>query len=477
VQYGVWEISLLHEKMQVVFMLSLLAFGVSVWYRRHYQAPVAGLPMTSTSPDKDHSGRLVRLLKTFGPGLMVCLADSDIGGLATMAEAGSKTGYALMSLQFLLVPVLYVVQEMVVRLSVHRRKGVLALVRLELGYHAACVLLVVMVILGVFAVMSEFSGIAAVGDLFGLSSLQSCSGASVLLISVVLFGDYEVVERVGLILGSFLVVFLFTAVLCCPPWMEVMWSTFVPQRHGIHGASANDLRELTLANIGTVVTPWMLFYQASAIVEKQLSASSLPMARLDTLLGSVITQIVMCAVLITFAKQAGGVDLQAMKMGEAFSVPLQPLLGKACTQALLAAGLLGSSLLATLVISLGVAWNLAEYLDLELSGQKSPRIAAASKATGTPMFRFFFIGTVVLSAAVISSEMIGVMKLNILVQLLNGTLMPVVVGYVFVLVTRRGVLPDEHRVRGSYAAFVGIMVLLCSMLALGMGIQTALTGG
>jgi len=162
-------------------------------------------------------------------------------------------------------------------------------------------------------------------------------------------------------------------------------------------------------------------------------------------------------------------------MGDAFLVPLEPLLGRTCAQALLAAGLLGSSLLATLVISLGVAWNLAEYISLDLGHGTSQRIVSASNATGSPMFRLFFIGTVALSAAVVSSEVIGVMRLNILVQLLNGALMPLVVGYVFRLATRAGVLPEEHRIRGTYAACVGTMVLLCSLLAAWMGIHSVIT--
>merc|ERR1719443_2871904 len=121
----------------------------------------------------------------------------------------------------------------------------------------------------------------------------------------------------------------------------------------------------------------MLFYQASAVVEKRLSISDLPMARLDTLLGSFVTQVVMSCVLVTFAVQAKGIDLENLPMG----------------QLLLTAGLLGSSLLASLVVSLGVAWNLAEY-----SGSVLPTGGAMS----SPYFQTFFVGTIMISAFVVS---------------------------------------------------------------------------
>eukprot|EP00971_Amphidinium_carterae_P265307 5262986-Amphidinium_carterae.1 len=112
-QYANEEVLQWHQLLQVVAMLMLLVLGLQVWYRRHYKA-------VPSLPEEKGAATCTRVLQTLGPGLMVCLADSDIGGLATMAEAGSKTGYALMSLQLILIPVLYAVQEMVVRLSVHR---------------------------------------------------------------------------------------------------------------------------------------------------------------------------------------------------------------------------------------------------------------------------------------------------------------------------------------------------------------------
>jgi Mn2+/Fe2+ NRAMP family transporter len=197
----------------------------------------------------------------------------------------------------------------------------------------------------------------------------------------------------------------------------------------------------------------MLFYQASALIEKRLSIADLPMAQVDTLCGTIVTQLVMGAVLITFAVQAKGRDIENLPMGEVFLIPLRPLLGEHLTLLLMGAGLLGASLLASLVVSLGVAWNLTEYLGGAMQDQ----------ATKSPCFRVFFISTVMLGALVVSSQWVGMVKLNIIIQLINGVLMPLVVGFVFYLAIHKSILPEKHRIRGARALLVALLVVGCAV--------------
>merc|ERR1719482_2625511 len=88
------------------------------------------------------------------------------------------------------------------------------------------------------------------------------------------------------------------------------------------------VRKIIAANFGTVITPWMLFYQLSAVVEKRLVTADIRMARADTFLGAVSTQAVMAAVLMTFARLARGSDLEHLPLREALVIPLVPLLGE-----------------------------------------------------------------------------------------------------------------------------------------------------
>merc|ERR1719262_1409857 len=128
--------------------------------------------------------------------------------------------------------------------------------------------------------ISELSGIAVVGQLLGLSSTASCTIAATLLISIVVVGDYRMVERAGLCLGACLSVFIISAVIVDPPWGKVAkGAVSVPTLALLEAPQA---REVIMANIGTVVTPWMLFYHMSAVTEKKMTVDDLGLASIDT---------------------------------------------------------------------------------------------------------------------------------------------------------------------------------------------------
>lgn len=402
-------------------------------------------------------------LMVLGPGLMVCLADSDIGGLFTMAVAGSQFGYRLLGLQFLLIPVLIIAQQLVVVLGACKKRSLVGLTQEHLGMLAARLILLLCVVIGACAVISEFTGVVAVGELLGLGPAPSCAFAAVLLVSIVCTGTYSFTERVGLLFGACLSVFLITAVVCKPHWDVVFGTAFTPPKQS--DLSSGRYQELITANIGTVITPWMLFYQMSAVVQKKVTPEELNIAMADTVIGSILTQLVMGATLITFGTMAYGVDLESMPLRQAFLVTMRPLLGDVGTVIAIALGLLGSSMLAALVVSLGVAWNVADYL-----GEESP---LDSRIKDAPWFYMGYGITVLLSAALVASGKISIIALNISIQVLNGVGMPLVVGTCFYLATKQGVLPEQYRVSGWRAFVSGLLLLSCALLALWMAIKAA----
>jgi Mn2+/Fe2+ NRAMP family transporter len=214
--------------------------------------------------------------------------------------------------------------------------------------------------------------------------------------------------------------------------------------------------ELVWANIGTVVTPWMLFFQGSSIVVKGLKQEDLYHERVDTMFGAALTQIMMCMVLVTFAQMMPGKHIENMAIKDVFLPAIQPLLGD-CAAIFVGMGLLGSALLAAMVISLGVAWNLTEW---------QGKVMSADEATTSFTFRAFFMSTVGLGIVIVNSHIIGIVELNILVQLVDGLIMPLVVSFIFYLATSKKVLPEEHRIKGLYAVGVGLLLTFCSALAL-----------
>jgi len=107
-------------------------------------------------------------LAVAGPGIVVMLADTDAGSIITAAQSGAQWGYQLLLLQLVLVPILYIVQELTVRLGLVTRKGHAELIRVHFGRGWAWLSVATLVLSCVGALLSELSGLAGVGLLMGV---------------------------------------------------------------------------------------------------------------------------------------------------------------------------------------------------------------------------------------------------------------------------------------------------------------------
>src|ERR1700709_1897988 len=132
------------------------------------------------------ASRWRRFLAVFGPGLVVMLADTDVGSVITAGQSGVQWGYRLLLLQLILVPILFMVQELTVRLAIFTGKGHGELIRDTFGPVSAWVSAAGLGIASIGALLTEFSGVAGIGELYGLSRYASLPVAVVALLLVVL---------------------------------------------------------------------------------------------------------------------------------------------------------------------------------------------------------------------------------------------------------------------------------------------------
>ena len=201
-------------------------------------------------------------LAVMGPGIVVMLADTDVGSIITAAQSGVQWGYRLLLLQLLLMPVLFIVQELTVRLGIFTGKGHGELIRNRFGAGWAWVSVSGLGVATIGALITEFSGVAGVGELFGVPRAVSLSIATVLLLAVVLTGSYRRVERVAIALGMFELAFFFVAWRSQPQGAELA-------RGLVHMPLGNSAYPyLVAANIGAVIMPWKNSNQQYAVADK-----------------------------------------------------------------------------------------------------------------------------------------------------------------------------------------------------------------
>ncbi|HEY6962514.1 MAG TPA: divalent metal cation transporter [Gaiellaceae bacterium] len=388
-----------------------------------------------------------RVLWVLGPGLMVMLADTDAGSIATAAQSGARWGYRLLFLQLLLVPVLYVVMELTVRIGVTTGKGHAELIREQFGGAWALVSVGTLVVAAAGALVTEFAGIAGIARLFDIPAAAAVVPAAVFLVWLVVAGTYRRVEVVGVALGLFELAFVAAALLVHPHAAHVARGLSPVQPYGAPG-----YLPLVAANIGAVVMPWMVFYQQGAVLNKGLRVRDLRIARLDTALGAVLTQVVMASVLIASAATLHATGKPLVALGD-LAAALAPAVGAPAARIVLAAGVVGAALVASIVVSLALAWAVAEGCGRPRSLADTPRRA--------PLFYGIYAAAVTGGAALVLFEH-SLVRLAVHVEIVNALLLPLVLGFLVALAFR--VLPHGYaparRERFALAGTVGAVVLL-----------------
>jgi Mn2+/Fe2+ NRAMP family transporter len=301
---------------------------------------------------------IARWLRVIGPAWVVMLADVDAPSVITAGKGGTEAGYALLLPVFAIVPLLFLVQEMTARLALATGKGHVELVRSRYGPHWAAVSVVGMAVINMVAYVAEFAGIALGAAIVGIPAPLAIVCALAIHASMVLTRSYTWFERLAMVLSLALFSFVVLAVAGRPD-LGHMVSDLNPLPSDV----PHDYFALVVAVVGASVMPWMLFYQQSASVDKQLSREDLHGSRVETLVGAIASQALMAAIVIAAAaamKSAPPVAASAKNLAELPEGLARLADGGAGW--LIAIGLIGSGLLALVVVSLSAAWGIGELM-------------------------------------------------------------------------------------------------------------------
>ncbi len=401
--------------------------------------------------------RLRRFLAVIGPGLVVMLADTDVGSIITAGQSGVQWGYRLLLVQIVLVPILYMVQELTVRLGVHTGRGHGELIRETFGRAWAWISVAGLAVATAGALLTELSGVVGVGELYGVSRWLTLPIACGGLLAIVLTGSYWRVEKVAITIGLFELAFFGVAWAAHPDLAELARQTV--------SLPLTDKAYLYLvaANIGAVIMPWMIFYQQSAIADKGLKPEHLNAARLDTAGGALTTQLVMAAVLIAAAATLGahGARGDLGTVGD-LSKALTPFLGPTFGRLVFGLGIVGAGMVAAIVASLALAWGLGEVTGYKHSLELHPLEA-----------RWFYgvYAAALLGAAAIVALAPNLVSLNVGVQVMNAFMLPLVLGFLIALAVKA--LPERVRLRGPYLWLVVIVSAATCLLGVFGGLSGA----
>ncbi|MFF9399201.1 NRAMP family divalent metal transporter [Streptomyces sp. NPDC014744] len=229
--------------------------------------------------------RLLTLLAIVGPGIIVMVGDNDAGGIATYAQAGQNYGYSLLWVLLLLIPVLFVNQEMVVRLGAVTGVGHARLITERFGRFWGWFSVGDLFLLNFLTLVTEFIGISLAAEYLGASRYVVVPVSATVLIAVATSGSFRRWERAmfALIGASLLLIPL--TFMAQPQWAQAAHHFVVP---GVQGGLTSEAVLLIIAVVGTTVAPWQLFFQQSNVIDKRITPRFIGYERADTLIGSFV---------------------------------------------------------------------------------------------------------------------------------------------------------------------------------------------
>lgn len=370
-------------------------------------------------------------LAILGPGIITSAADNDAGGIITYLTVGALYKFDMVwILVFLTVP-LIITQEMCARMGVVTQKGLGELIRENFGVKWSMFALFILLIANLATTVAEFAGIAASLSLFGISKFITLPICFVIILLIIIKGNFKVVEKIFIFFAVLYFSYVLSVILAKPDWHEVAWSCIPNSMNIARSKGFSYFIFLSIAIIGTTITPWMQFFLQANIVDKGVSIKNYKYQIADVVVGSVCTNIISVSVVVCAGISLFGsntiIDFTNIKI---FSDALKPVAGT-FAPVLFGAGLFAASFLAAAVLPLSTAYSFSEAFGFEIGISKKFREA--------PVFYIIFIFTLLFGASVVllSDKFVDIM---INAQAISGFLLPVILIFMLKLINNANIM-------------------------------------
>ena len=450
--------------------------------------------------------RSVILLAVIGPGVITMIADNDAGGISTYSQTGAKTGFCLLWAFALLVPMAYYVQEMTVRLGAVTKRGHAEAIFDGFGKFWGWFSIIDLAIINWLTLITEYIGMTQALRLFNVPEWVTFLGVTALLTTIVVSGRYWTFEKITMVFCLLNLVYIPAAIWAMQTgnvqegWSAVAQGFYHPQFGQVGMLGLGALVTLVMANIGTTITPWQIFFQQSAVVDKGVDVRDVKFSKIDTFAGSVMTCLVAVFIIVATAsvfyfnpgnpqtapavQPAAGpaaaspepVDQPWKQVNPDFeswrdinsaaqtaqALPLAVPAGTSWghwAKLLFAIGLFDAGLLGALCISLATSWALGEVFGWAHSLNKGVKDA--------PWFYAAYLAMLMLAGSVVLCTTPEVQRIiTLFVQVVAVTLLPAALVFLVLLLNDKPLMGDHVNTRWQNIVNWTIIVFVIGMSCL-----------
>ncbi|HBH62666.1 MAG TPA: Mn transporter [Nitrospiraceae bacterium] len=392
--------------------------------------------------------KMLVFVAIIGPGIITASIDNDASGITTYSVAGARYGNMLLWTLIPTTVALVVIQEMAARMGVVTGKGLSDLIRENYGVKATFFMMIILLIANFGTTVAEFAGWAASMEVFRLSKYIMVPLGAFFIWLLVIKGSYRGVER--FLLGACLLYFgyIVSGVMAKPEWSKVLESTLVPEMK-----LESEFILLSIAIIGTTITPWMQFYLQSSIAEKGIKKEDYKYSKLDVTVGCMMTNIVAFFIIVTCAATLFPNGVRIDEAHEAAQA-LAPLAGRYAS-IFFAVSLANASILGAIIVPLATAYYICEAMGWEAGINKTFKQA--------PQFKWIYTALIIVSSLLVLIPGIPLVLLMVLSSVLNGILLPFVLVFALSLINKKKIMGDFiNTKRHNYISWatVGVLIIL-----------------
>jgi Mn2+/Fe2+ NRAMP family transporter len=319
-----------------------------------------------TAAPRSLSGKLKTLLAVVGPGLIVMIGDNDAGAFSTYGQAGQNYGFRLLWTLLLLIPVLYVNQEMVLRLGAVSGVGHARLILARFGKFWGAFSVIDLFLLNALTIITEFIGITLAAGYLGVPKILAVAGAALIIISSAFTGSFRRFERIAITFcaGSLLLIPLYF--MTHPSLSSMAHGFAVPGLPGGSGQMATVML-LVIGIVGTTIAPWQLFFQQSYVIDKRITPRYMKYEKADLWIGIAIAIVGGAAVMgMTAAAFAGTKAAGNFTDSAGLADGIAAYAGHAAG-VVFAIALLDASVIGAFAVSLSSAYAIGDVLGLNHS--------------------------------------------------------------------------------------------------------------
>jgi NRAMP (natural resistance-associated macrophage protein)-like metal ion transporter len=421
------------------------------------QGALGTIAQHDTAPRTNWWRRFRTLMAILGPGLIVMVGDNDAGAFGTYTQAGQNYGTTLLWTLLLLVPVLFVNQEMVLRLGAVTGVGHARLIFERFGKFWGAFSVIDLFILNALTMVTEFIGITFVLDFFGVSKIAGVCIAAVLIMAAVSTGSFRRFERFAVVLCALSLLLVPVLVSIHPPVGQITRDFFIPNWPA--HSKLSDVMLLIIGLVGTTVAPWQLFFHQSYVVDKRITPRFMKYEKADLWIGiafvmlGAVAMISLCAALFAGKPEFGNfTDAGGVLTG------LNKYVGRT-SAVIFAIALLDACLIGAASESLAAAYAIGDVFNLRHSLHR--------RVTDAKGFYLVYFAIVALSAALVLIPGSPLGLLTVAVQTLAGIVLPSATVFLLLLCNDKAVLGpwvNGKKLNLFTGAIIWVLVMLSIIL-------------